>query len=239
MKEIDYTPKVRRIFHPSDFTEGSHVAFAHALKFALITKADLTVLHVADDTDVNWTEFPGIRATLERWGIIPPGSSKQAVADTEIGVRKIVANHPDPVKSSLGYLDEHPTDLIVLATAQRGGHMSWLQGSVAEPMARKSGEMTLFVPIALGVLFWLNATSETVFGPSNPVLSLLLIRWAMKYCAMVCWILVAWVSLFETQRASWLRDRGSALVASALIWSIAFLIVFLSSSMATKRSWSP
>lgn len=36
-------------------------------------------------------------------------------------------------------------------------------------------EMTLFVPIALGVLYWLNTTSETVFGPANPGLSLLLI----------------------------------------------------------------
>lgn len=36
-------------------------------------------------------------------------------------------------------------------------------------------EMTLFVPVALGVLIWLNSERETVFGPSNPLLSLLLI----------------------------------------------------------------
>lgn len=36
-------------------------------------------------------------------------------------------------------------------------------------------EMTLFVPVALGVLIWLGAKGDTVFGPSNLLLSALLI----------------------------------------------------------------
>jgi chloramphenicol-sensitive protein RarD len=36
-------------------------------------------------------------------------------------------------------------------------------------------EMTLFVPVALGVIYWLTTTNQTVFGPSNPVISALLI----------------------------------------------------------------
>ncbi len=35
----------RSIFHPSDFSESSEVAFAHALKIALLAKADLRILH--------------------------------------------------------------------------------------------------------------------------------------------------------------------------------------------------
>ena len=31
--------KVESIFHPSDFSEASEVAFAHALKIALVTKS--------------------------------------------------------------------------------------------------------------------------------------------------------------------------------------------------------
>ena len=38
--------KVESVFHPSDFSEASEVAFAHALKIALVAKAKLTVLHV-------------------------------------------------------------------------------------------------------------------------------------------------------------------------------------------------
>ncbi len=38
---------LQSVFHPSDFSPASEVAFAHALKAALIAKADLTILHVS------------------------------------------------------------------------------------------------------------------------------------------------------------------------------------------------
>jgi hypothetical protein len=58
-----------RILHPSDFSKASRVAFAHALKIALLSKAELEIVHVQSDKlgadkDVHWTEFPGVRATL-------------------------------------------------------------------------------------------------------------------------------------------------------------------------------
>jgi len=37
--------KVESIFHPSDFSAASEIAFVHALKIALVAKARLTVLH--------------------------------------------------------------------------------------------------------------------------------------------------------------------------------------------------
>ena len=60
------------IFYPSDFSPASEVAFAHALKWALLAQAELSILHVAPQPkDVQWTDFPGVRHTLERWGILP------------------------------------------------------------------------------------------------------------------------------------------------------------------------
>jgi len=38
--------RVESIFHPSDFSKASEVAFVHALKIALVAKAKFTVLHV-------------------------------------------------------------------------------------------------------------------------------------------------------------------------------------------------
>ena len=73
--------KVESIFHPSDFSEASAVAFAHALKIALVTKARLRMLHVAADSNVEWQDFPGVRETLERWKLIPraePEHSREA-----------------------------------------------------------------------------------------------------------------------------------------------------------------
>lgn len=139
-------PVLQHVFHPSDFSQASETAFAHALKAALIAKATLTVLHVSPDGERNWTEFPGVRQTLERWGLLPKGSPQSAVPELGIQVKKVVAQDKNPVKAVLGYLERHPGDLIVLATQQDKGRARWLEDSVAQPVARKSRQMTLFIP---------------------------------------------------------------------------------------------
>lgn len=146
----EHTPfearKVESIFHPSDFSEASELAFAHALKMALVAGARLSMLHVSARPAAEWQDFPGVRATLERWQLIPKGSSRSAVADLGIDVMKAVAKSDHPVKACLGFLEEHPADLIVLAVHQHEGRMRWLHKSVGEPIARGSGQMTLYIP---------------------------------------------------------------------------------------------
>lgn len=139
-------PVLQHVFHPSDFSVASETAFAHALKAALIAKADLTILHVAKQEARDWTEFPGVRATLERWGLLPKNSTTADVSKLGIGVKKIQAVHDDPVESVTAYLDKHNTDLIVLATDQSKEKTLWFSRSVAAPIARKSRQMTLFIP---------------------------------------------------------------------------------------------
>lgn len=139
-------PVLQHIFHPSDFSPASETAFAHALKAALVAKADLTILHVSKKESSDWTEFPGVRATLERWGLLPKNSSQADVAKLGIGVKKIQARHDDPVESVTAYLKTHNTDLIVLATDQSKETSQWLSKSLAAPIARKSRQMTLFIP---------------------------------------------------------------------------------------------
>jgi nucleotide-binding universal stress UspA family protein len=138
--------KVESIFHPSDFSEASEVAFGHALKVALVTKAKLSILHVATHPGAEWADFPGVRDMLERWKLIPKGSSKGAVGELGIDVRKVIAASNNPVKACLGFLEKHPADLIVLAVRQHQGRMRWLEKSVGEPIARAAGQMTLFIP---------------------------------------------------------------------------------------------
>src|SRR6185369_6753113 len=137
---------VGSVLHPTDFSEGSLVAFNHALKTAMLSKSKLTLLHVSPSGDAEWSDFPGVRGTLERWGVLPQGSPKSAVAELGIKASKIVANEGNPVNAVIHYLDEHPTDLIVLATSKRDGNVQWLEKSVAEPVIRKAGEMTLLIP---------------------------------------------------------------------------------------------
>jgi nucleotide-binding universal stress UspA family protein len=139
-------PIIDGILHPSDFSAASEVAFAHALKAALVAQSELTVMHVSPSMTAEWTDFPGVRETLARWGLLPPDSPRSAVPALGVNVRKVIAHDNDPVKSVLAFLERHRIDLIVLATHQHEGRSRWLQHSVSEPIARQSGQMTLFIP---------------------------------------------------------------------------------------------
>ena len=138
--------KLESIFHPSDFTEASEVAVVHALKMALVAGAKLTMLHVEASPGAEWQDFPGVRDTLERWGLIPKDSPKSAVGQLGIKVVKVLRLSNDPVKACLGFLEENPTDLIVLAVRQHEGGMQWLGKSLGGPIARRAGQMTVFHP---------------------------------------------------------------------------------------------
>ena len=138
---------IDHVFHPTDLSHASEVAFAHALRVALAAKAALTIFHVeAEDAGVPWSAFPGVRSMLAGWGLLPPGSPKHAVPALGIEVEKVAARGKDPLRASLDYLAGFPAQLIVLSTHGREGLPRWLHSAVAEPLARAAGAMTLFVP---------------------------------------------------------------------------------------------
>ena len=137
------------IFHPSDFSAASEVAFGHALKIAIQAKAKLDIMHVETHLSPEkpyWQDFPAVRLTLSRWGILPEGIGRDEVAKAGLRIRKALKSGADPVKTMLRHFRRLPPDLIVLATHQREGIERWLHRAVAEPLARRSGAMTLFVP---------------------------------------------------------------------------------------------
>lgn len=136
---------IESVLHPTDFSEGSKVAFYHALRAALTAKSRITLLNVSEDGKPRWDKFPGVRETLEKWKLLPENSPKSAVADLGIDVRKAITQKANPVDAVVNFLHQHPAELIVLATHQRQGVERWLSSSVAEPIARKANEMTLFI----------------------------------------------------------------------------------------------
>lgn len=134
------------IFHPTDFSPASDVAFVHALKLALISQGTFTIFHFArEDDDV--PDFPQVRQTLTQWGLLPPNSPREAVqAMLGLRVRKVQVGGDDPSEAVAGYLAKHPADLIALATHQRSGPARWLSGEVAVPLVRRAAVPALFVP---------------------------------------------------------------------------------------------
>ena len=139
-------PILERVLHPTDFSEASLVAFHHALKASMVAKSKLTLLHISTNGTAKWSDFPGVRETLELWGELPVGSQRSAVSKLGIDVCKILAEKSDPVEAVLHYLKENPADLIVLSASRREGFVRWLGKSVSEPVTRESQQMTLIIP---------------------------------------------------------------------------------------------
>lgn len=138
---------LNNIFHPTDFSESSDIAFAHALKFALVSNAKLNLMHVSPKSGQNMMdEFPKIRETLKNWGIINKSYTEKDIMKLGFRYQKIVGVHDSPSKSILNFLSKHPADLTVLSTGQRQGAERLTKKSVAEDVSRESGGLTLFIP---------------------------------------------------------------------------------------------
>lgn len=139
-------PFVQSIFHPSDFSAASELAFAHALAIALLRKCELSILHAGGGHDRDWSRFPAVRKTLEQWQVLAPGSPRAAVFE-KLGVNIIkVSTRGNPIRASIDFVDKHQPDLVVLATRGHQGLPLWLKPSVAQAIARRTNAMTLFVP---------------------------------------------------------------------------------------------
>ena len=135
------------IFHPSDFSIASNIAFVHALKIAIESKAILQMMHVDRNYRADWDDFPSVLETLIRWKVLPEGSEKNAVAKLDVSVSKVIASSKDPVQACTEYLEINEVDLIVLSVHQREGMMRWLGGIVGERISQSSKQNTLFIPV--------------------------------------------------------------------------------------------
>jgi nucleotide-binding universal stress UspA family protein len=136
-----------RFLHPTDFSEASELAFAHALKLTLLTGGELRILHVTPDAGLaGWKHFPGVREALERWGVLPPGRPSSAVAGLGVDIEKVQTAGADPVAHTVEFLRRHPADVIVMATHPRDGLAGWRYPSVAAAISQHAGEIALFVP---------------------------------------------------------------------------------------------
>lgn len=139
-------PFIKSIFHPTDFSEASELAFAHALAIALFRKTQLVLLHARRGEREDWSQFPAVRETLARWQLLEPGSHPFEVF-RKLGVAAMkVSARGDPIKASMRQIQKQKPDLVVLATRGRHGLPLWLKPSVAQAIARRTSAMTLFVP---------------------------------------------------------------------------------------------
>ncbi|MFK7822262.1 MAG: universal stress protein [Planctomycetaceae bacterium] len=121
------------ILHPTDFSEMSESAFAHALIMAVDNHADLTLLHYEPKGSraIDWHQFPSVRSTLERWGMLEHGVHRRDVGkQLGIGIEKVAGDGDNVEDSILGFIDFNATDILVMATHGRDGLPRWFAAMV-------------------------------------------------------------------------------------------------------------
>ena len=138
------------VFHPTDFSGASQLAFAHALRIAVANRARLSILHVdgPGEQGTDFDDYPHVRETLVAWGLLPTGSPRSAVFD-ELGlrVRKTELAGGAPRESLLAAIEEDPADIVVTATRAGGRWQRRLfHESVALALAERARRGTLILP---------------------------------------------------------------------------------------------
>lgn len=128
---------IRRILHPTDFSDLSRPAFELACSLARDFGARLVVCHITPPpvaavvegmvVDVPAGESEQTRTRLEQ--VKPTDTSIKVVHRLEVG---------DAVREIIRLADEEKADLIVMGTHGRGGVSRLLMGSVAEGVMRKA-----------------------------------------------------------------------------------------------------
>ena len=137
---------IRTILHPTDFSDLSGAAFAHALRIALAARCKLQLLHVVQRDAGAALSFPNVRRLLVQWGLLDEDDPlSEALTKLGLEVDNISLNGRDPAQSIVRFLREHPSDLIVIATHGRDGVDHWLKGSVSEDVFGRFAIPTLFV----------------------------------------------------------------------------------------------
>ncbi len=140
------TPLIRSILHPTDFTDLSGLAFAHALRLALAARSELHLVHVAQHDTGGALAFPHVRRLLVQWGLSneddPPWEIGSKLG---IDVQNARIRWQQPTQGIIGFLREHPCDLMVLATHGGDGFEHWLRGSVSEAVSRRASIPTMFI----------------------------------------------------------------------------------------------
>lgn len=138
---------IKTIAHPTDFSEASTQAFAHALRLALFARCKLCLMHVkGNGSEEAWSSFPHVREVLARWGLMGAEEPTAKIeAKLGITVTKVEIAHREPALGLFEYIVSHRPDLMVLATHGRQGLSRWLAGSVSEEVARRTHVPALFI----------------------------------------------------------------------------------------------
>ncbi|MFZ5480110.1 MAG: universal stress protein [Myxococcota bacterium] len=139
--------RIETILVPTDFSDADAVAFAHALKLALVIGAELDIFHVEPNNEqTDWHWAPSVLATLRRWGVLGAHAGENEMAGLGVRARRTVATGMSPDAGILQEMVSARADLVVMATQGRSGIETWTRPSVSVPVATRGSVPVLVVP---------------------------------------------------------------------------------------------
>lgn len=118
--------------------------FIHALKLALASKGSIEIVDVRGDN--HGGSLPGVREMLEKWGLLPPGSSREDVGRLGLHVKKIVKK-ADLKKEIKKRLERHHQDILVIDTHSHKGIGNLFSQNLEDYLAEYLRQTTLFMPL--------------------------------------------------------------------------------------------
>lgn len=142
---------IRKILHPTDFSENSRAALLMACEWAKQFGAELHLLHVVDGISnpypylgppfneaAAWETMirQKANAALKEWPLPEVGSALKVVRTLRTG---------SPALNIVQYAQETGMDLIVMGTHGRSGFSHLVLGSVAENVVRRAACSVLTV----------------------------------------------------------------------------------------------
>ncbi len=137
----------RHVLFPTDLSADNDVAWAHAVKIALVNRGHLTTVHVLGSGDwIDWSGIPTVRELLWRWGALAPDATREDFAALGLHVQLHPVRDMTVVKGVLDELRDNDVDLIVMQSHRRDAMGRWLRPGVSKPIARRAGVPTLMLP---------------------------------------------------------------------------------------------
>jgi hypothetical protein len=137
------------IVHPTDFAPGDASAFAHAVAMTLASKSQLCLLQVRDEDEAFFSQTLGLRHVrdlLVRWGKLAedtPYDRWESELDVQVSSVSVVARNART--GILEFLEDRPSNLVVLATHENKAPARWRDVSVHQGVLRQMRTMSLFL----------------------------------------------------------------------------------------------
>src|SRR4029453_13868776 len=113
---------IRSIVHPTDFSDLSAAAFAHALRIALAARSKLHLLHGSHYDVAETLAFRHPHPRLAHGGRSEEDDPPWMIASKlGIEVENIRIKLQEPTQAIVDFLSEHGSDLVVIGTHGHNG----------------------------------------------------------------------------------------------------------------------